>query len=413
LKKKLTVKEVKALKPPVEGETFVWDEELPCFGVKLTPTRATYLVQRRVKGRTVKHVIGRVDELPLQEARLKAMRALADLGSGTDLNQKKKAERSKAITLGQVFSDFMASKKLRSRTVQTYEQNMRWGLSDWRSKPVVSITKEMVEKRHKKLSNSNGPRGKGEASANQVMALLRSLMNYAACTYEDEKGNSVLPDNPVKRLSQIKAWNEIHRRQDVIHGDDLKAWYQATLKLNNPLMRDYFVFCLLTGLRRTEAAQLKWGYVDTKATVLTIPAEVTKANRPHQLPLTPFLLALLESRAKVRRIDNDYVFPADEGKGHMVEPKRAIAAVCDASGVKWSMHTLRRTFETTAESLDISYYALKRLLNHSIKSDVTSGYIVTNTERLREPMNKIGNYLETKMGIRVAEEVATNAQSAT
>ena len=57
------------------------------------------------------------------------------------------------------------------------------------------------------------------------------------------------------------------------------------------------------------------------------------------------------------------------------------------------MHTLRRTFETTAESLDISYYALKRLLNHSMGTDVTSGYIVTSTERLREPMAKICEYL--------------------
>jgi integrase len=150
--------------------------------------------------------------------------------------------------------------------------------------------------------------------------------------------------------------------------------------------------------------------VDTKAGVLTIPAEVTKANRVHQLPLTPFLLALLERRAKVRRIDNDYVFPADEGSGHMVEPKRAIAAVVKESKIKWSMHTLRRTFETTAESLDISYYALKRLLNHSIKSDVTSGYIVTSTERLREPMNKIAIYLETKMGIR-SEADSSSASS--
>jgi integrase len=410
LKKRLTVKEVKVLKLPLHGEVFVWDEDLACFGVKLTPTTATYLVQRRVAGKTVKYVIGRVNELTLSEARMKAMRALADLGSGTDLNQKKKAEKAKAVTLGQVFSDFMSSKNLRPRTIQTYEQNMRWGLSDWQNKPVVAITKEMVEKRHKRLSNSHGPRGKGEASANQVMALLRSLMNYAACTYEDAKGNSILPENPVKRLSQIKAWNEIHRRQDVINADDLKSWYEATLKLDNSLMRDYFVFCLFTGLRRTEAAQTKWGYVDTKAGVLTIPAEVTKANRVHQLPLTPFLLALLERRAKVRRIDNDYVFPADEGSGHMVEPKRAIAAVVKESKIKWSMHTLRRTFETTAESLDISYYALKRLLNHSIKSDVTSGYIVTSTERLREPMNKIAIYLETKMGIR-SEADSSSASS--
>jgi hypothetical protein len=55
---------------------------------------------------------------------------------------------------------------------------------------------------------------------------------------------------------------------------------------------------------------------------------------------------------------------------------------------------LRRTFITTAESLDISVYALKRLLNHRVsQSDVTAGYIVTNVERLRAPMRKIETHL--------------------
>ena len=33
-------------------------------------------------------------------------------------------------------------------------------------------------------------------------------------------------------------------------------------------------------------------------------------------------------------------------------------------GVKFTLHDLRRTFITVAESLDIPHYALKRLLNH-------------------------------------------------
>lgn len=399
MQKRLTVKELRALEPPKQGEKYVWDEELACFGVKLTPTRSSFLVQCRVNGKTVKHYLGKVGELTLQEARVKAMRALAEMRSGSDLNQEKKADRAKAITLAEAFADFKASRKLRPRTVQTYDENINRCLPDWLNKPLSSITKEMVEKRHRKLSNNNGPRGKGEASANQAMRLLRVIFNYAGMTYEDGKGNSLFPDNPVKRLSQMKVWNKIPRRQDVIALDDLKDWYQAVMKLENETMRDYFLLCLLTGLRRSEAMQLRRSNFDSKAGVLTVPGSITKNGSTHQLPLTPFLVALLKRRSKVMRIDNDYIFPAETGGGHMVEPKRAIAFVCDKSKVKWSMHTLRRTFETTAESLDISHYALKRLLNHSMSDDVTSGYIVTTTERLREPMNKIGAFLESKMGL--------------
>jgi hypothetical protein len=55
---------------------------------------------------------------------------------------------------------------------------------------------------------------------------------------------------------------------------------------------------------------------------------------------------------------------------------------------------LRRTFETLAESLDLSRYALKSLLNHKQdKRDVTAGYIILEAERLRDPMQKITDEL--------------------
>ena len=59
-------------------------------------------------------------------------------------------------------------------------------------------------------------------------------------------------------------------------------------------------------------------------------------------------------------------------------------------GLKYTLHDLRRTFITTAESLDISTYAVKRLANHK-QTDVTGKhYIVHDIERLRDPMERIG-----------------------
>jgi len=70
-----------------------------------------------------------------------------------------------------------------------------------------------------------------------------------------------------------------------------------------------------------------------------------------------------------------------------------MAKVTKLSDVKFTLHDLRRTFTTVAESLDISAYALKRLLNHKIKNDVTFDYIIKDVERLRKPMQQITNYL--------------------
>ena len=52
---------------------------------------------------------------------------------------------------------------------------------------------------------------------------------------------------------------------------------------------------------------------------------------------------------------------------------------------------------TIAASLDISAYALKRLVNHKTSHDVTGGYIVLGIEQLREPVQKIENYILEKV----------------
>lgn len=57
--------------------------------------------------------------------------------------------------------------------------------------------------------------------------------------------------------------------------------------------------------------------------------------------------------------------------------------------MEFSSHDLRRTFSTIADSLNIGFYATKRLLNHKMRHDVTAGYIVSDVERLRAPMEAI------------------------
>ncbi len=64
---------------------------------------------------------------------------------------------------------------------------------------------------------------------------------------------------------------------------------------------------------------------------------------------------------------------------------------------------------TVAESLDLSHYALKRLLNHRMTGDVTAGYISRNVERLRPPMQQITDTFLTLAGIRASNKVSAIA----
>ena len=82
-----------------------------------------------------------------------------------------------------------------------------------------------------------------------------------------------------------------------------------------------------------------------------------------------------------------------------------MAHVINATGIHFTVHDLRRTFITIAESLDIPAYALKRLMNHKMSNDVTAGYIVADVERLRKPMQLITDYILKCMELRESAEI--------
>ena len=86
---------------------------------------------------------------------------------------------------------------------------------------------------------------------------------------------------------------------------------------------------------------------------------------------------------------------------HAVTPAGAVTE----TGITFTLHDLRRTFITVAESLDIPAYALKRLLNHKMSNDVTAGYIITDVERLRIPMQRITDYMLRTANVKEAPQV--------
>ena len=150
--------------------------------------------------------------------------------------------------------------------------------------------------------------------------------------------------------------------------------------------RDFLLTALFTGMRRGELTKLRWENVDLKSKVLRLPT--TKNGDPLHLPLSDFLADLLSERW-ARNNGSPWVFPGPGKSGHLVETKKFLLRVSAGSGVSFTLHDLRRTFITIAESLDVPYYALKRLLNHRTNGDVTGGYIVVNAERLREPVELV------------------------
>ena len=389
---RITKSEVEKLKPSSDKPYFEFDNELKGFGVRVSGRVKTFVLQGRVKanGQTtkVRRKLGTYPAMSVEQARNEAKILLGLFAQGIDPLAKEREKEVKAITLREVFEPYKKARRLRPKTVQVYEGALRRCFSDWLDLPITQITKQMVQDRHQEISTANGPRGKGEAQANQAMRVLRSLLNYAGSVYEDAEGKSIIVENPVKRLSQAKLWNHNRRRQSIVERAHLAAWWEAVSTLNDT-MRDFFIVCLLTGLRRSEAAGLQWKDIDLEAKTLRLEGDRTKNHEDHYLPLSDYLYRILNQRKEEYLLKSAYVFPGRNFHEPLVEVKRGLQHVEKNAKVKFMTHDLRRTFLTIGESLDIPYYALKRLANHKDGNDVTSGYIKSDVERLRQPMQQI------------------------
>lgn len=365
-------------------QAFYRDSVIAGFGLRVTSGGAkSFIVEKRVDGRVKRKTLGRYGNLTVEQARKEAQKFLGKVASGIDPIREVQEKRAKRITLSDAFQDCLATRKnLKPNTLNDYNRSMGEMFNDWQAKALSDISRDMVITRHAEYG------ARSPARADNGMRILRAIFNHALQRYQDASGKPFLVANPVDVLSHQRAWYKVERRQTLIKDHQLKPWYEATMQLNNQTTRDYLHLVLLTGLRRTEAATLTWDQIDFKEKTLTITA--TKNNRTHRLPFSDAIEALLTRRHEER--SSSFVFPSDAERGHLSEPRTAIARVAKLSGVTFTLHDLRRTFITAAERLDIPAYALKRLINHKDPNDVTEGYIIFDVERLRVPMQKITDF---------------------
>jgi len=405
---KFTKPALKALPLPPPGRRVSY-ADTAVRGLQLRVTSnsiKSFQVYKKLGSTPVRVTLGRFPDMTIEQARRLAQSTIASIAEGINPNAAKRAMRSRIITLGEVFENYLVARKaLKPGTIDDYRKIMRTAFADWHDKPLSAITRDMVASKHRKLGKAS------EARANNAMRVLRAMFNFAAGEYEDENGHSLFPDNPVTRLSHTRAWYRVERRRTYIKPHQLGPWFDAVLSLpsyspseQSEIVRDYLLLLLLTGLRREEAANLTWEDVDLESHTLTVTD--TKNREPHTLPLTTYLLRILNDARE--NSTTRYVFPSPTStSGHIINPSKQIDRVRSTSGVEFTLHDLRRTFVTVAESLDISAYAVKRLLNHKMRDDLTAGYIVIDVERLRKPMQAITDYTLKAAGRLAGAQVIT------
>jgi integrase len=380
---------------PSGRQVLYWDSALTGFAVLVsgTTTAKTYIVQRDVAGRTRRVTIAPTNVLSLADARRRAQEVLAELYRGVD----PKARAKSNPTLGEVLAAYLEARaSLRPASQRDYRVLIETYLGAWLDRPLREINRDMVEARHRAIRAEVQGRGRydGSSAANSAMRVLRVLWNWQA------DRDPTLGPNPV-RLRQ--SWFPVERRTRYVNAEQLPEFYQAVRALQNPIHRDLILLLLFAGLRLGEASSLTWESVDLRERVLRVPAVKTKAGRRLDLPMSDMVFGIFLERQRLGR--ERYVFPANTASQHVEDLHYPLMQVAATTRIRVSPHDLRRSFITAAESTDISPLALRALVNHSLGSGVTEGYIQMTPERLREPAQKVTDRLKTLCGISEPEGI--------
>lgn len=373
------------------------DSDLIGFAIRVNNTYKTYIVEKKVLGRTVRSTIGLHGNLTLAQARHIARDKLALMAQGINPNEVKRkiiAEEKLKLdllkikpTLKQAFEHYLLYKTLKPRTIKDYTMVVDNYLKDWNDITLDKISRSMIQAKHSELSQ------RSLAQANMAMRVFRAIYNYSVEHYRDENDQSILDqDNPINTLNAKKAWNKIRSRKTYIHQDQLPEWIKAVFEYTDrgqqlETNRDFLLTLVLTGFRREECESLTWSSIDLKYGRITLIDE--KYREPYTLPMGDFLFTLMTKRYD--QATNEWVFPsAKSTSGHIVNISKVRQKINKSCGIEFSFHDLRRTFGAIAENLGYDQYTIDRLLNHiNDDRDRTRDFVQVSDRKLREAMNTI------------------------
>lgn len=334
MKLKFTKTALLALKPPETGKRLaVYDTEIPKLTMRITPAGSrTFYVVKRAGANMAWVKLGTFPDMTVEQARGEAQKILAEFATGANPAAARRAVREEP-TFAEMFEQFLAGKRKRDgspigeRTKRDYSDVLRLYLEPIKSRKLSHITRQDVKAIHAKVSQ------KSTAQADRALAVVSSVFNFAA-DLELFGGT-----NPASRIQK----NPAPSRDRFAQAAELPYLFSAIAESN---LSDFFLLALLTGARRSNVQAMAWRDLDLDARIWRIG--MTKNGTPQNVTLSPEAVAALKARKRSTGT-SPFVFPGEGKTGHLVEPKKAWAAVLLRASLRRLLDHLEGLGKLTAE----------------------------------------------------------------
>ena len=384
----ITKRTVDALKPS-DQPIILWDDDVPGFGLKLTPAgRRAYVYQYRIGGRggrTVRKTIGLHGAWTPDQARDEAKRLRRETEAGIDPVQAARdaeterqaaaklaadAERAAQLLRIDALAPRFLSEHVKPESPRSYgyaERTLRLHIV-----PALGAIQLPALSRQDVRAMLKTIPATSEALRRNVFAVLRWLGTWATEEHD-------LPINPV---AGIKAPPMPKARDRVLTDSELTLVWRAA-GTESPTLRALHRLLLLTGQRREEVAALDWKELDRAAAEWRLPGARSKNAEGHTVPLSDLAIAELDALAGGERWPKRGLALTTTGttpiSGYSRAKRRLDNAMLDLARADatergdnpdeqelapWVLHDLRRTLATGLQRLGVRFEVTEAALNH-------------------------------------------------
>ncbi|HBO2075786.1 TPA: tyrosine-type recombinase/integrase [Pseudomonas aeruginosa] len=390
-----------------EKDYFIWDDELPGFGLRIFASgRRSYLIQYRAAGRTRRYTIGLHGVWTAETARQEAKVQLGRVAQGDNPSEERLLDHQ-AVTVKELCTMYLKDleaglilgkggrpKKATTivsdtgrihRHIVPLIGNRR--VKDLVKADIAKVLKDIMAGKTAVAVKTKKLRGKavvtgGAGTATRTIGLLGGILTYAM-----EAG--IITSNPAHGIRKPKDNVRDRRLNEAEYRTLGKMLREAAKNPKYTMTVEIIRHIALTGCRRSEMIGLKWTEADTDASCMRLEDSKEGASiRPIGLAVVEYL----EERRKTAT--GAYVFPGqseDNAFGGFPNHWRQIFRDSPLSDV--TPHVLRHSFASIANDLGFTEVTIAALVGHS-KGTVTSKYIHTLDTALIMAADTISGYVQ-------------------
>ena len=384
LMSKLTKRVVDAAEVRVR-EYFIWDEELPGFGLRVLPSgRKRYIIQYRAGRRSRRISLGPSAVLTCEQARSRAITIIAATKNGDDPAARRDADR-RAITVKELAERFEKEHidlRLKPSTAKGYKRMLeRFVLPRLGKHRLTEVTRADIAQLHHDLRHI-------AYDANRCLEMISKMFNLAEMWGLRPDGSN--PRKHIKKYPEEKRERFLSPAELKRVGEVLREMEQEGIELPSSIAAARLL--ILTGCRLGEIMNLKWGHVDIAGKALRLRDSKTGAKVVH---LGQPAGEVLE---KIERIEgNPWVIVGTKPGARLTDLQPFWQRVRARAGLKdVRIHDLRHTFASTAVASGQGLPMIGKLLGHT-QVQTTARYAHLAADPIRDAADQVASNIAASL----------------